>query len=216
MLSVRALTDADVAEAAELHRQVLDMEVLTRLGPGFMRVYYRAWLHSPGAISLAARDEDGALLGVLLGASDPALHVRAMVRDHGVRLALVIAGQALIHPRLARDLVITRGRRYVRGLSRLVRARLSAQRGTAAPSGESLGEITHVLVRPDAQGRGVGRHLIDEAVSVARRAGVVEFTLVTPPDMEARHFYERLGWRADGAMRSQSGEEFLRFRLRID
>lgn len=216
MLSVQALSDADVAEAAALHRQVLDMEFLTRLGPGFMRLYYRAWLHSPGAITLVVRDEDGSLLGVLLGASDPALHVRVMVRGHGIRLALAIAGQALIHPRLARDLVVTRGRRYLRGLFRLVRARLGASIGPTVPRTDPTGEITHVLVRPDAQGRGVGRRLIDEAVSVARRAGVVELTLVTPPDMEARHFYERLGWRAEGAMRSQSGEEFLRFRLRID
>lgn len=193
------------------------MEFLSRFGPRFMRTYYRAWLHSPGAVMLVARSEDGALLGVLLGATNPALHVRAMVRGHGLRLALAILSEALIHPRLARDLLITRGRRYARGLTRLVVGRLKARSGDpVAGSVTTVGEITHVLVRPDAQGRGVGRELVDAAVSLARRAGVQELVLVTPPDMDARHFYERLGWRAEGAMRSQSGEEFLRFRLRLD
>ena len=217
MLSVTSLVDSDVREAADLHRQVLDMEFLTRFGPGFMRTYYRAWLHSPGAITLVARDDDGVVVGVVLGASDPALHVRAMVKGYGVRLALAILARALIHPRLAWDLAVTRGRRYARGLARLVIGRLRS-RGVAS-TGEpvdSVGEITHVLVRPDAQGRGVGRALIDAAVAAARLARVHELTLVTPPDMAARHFYERLGWRPDGEMRSQSGEEFLRFRLRLD
>ena len=66
---VRSLVDEDVREAALLHRVVLDMEFLSRLGPAFMRAYYRAWIEAPGSISLAALDDDGHVLGVLLGAS---------------------------------------------------------------------------------------------------------------------------------------------------
>jgi len=216
MVSVEPLRDGDVLEAAQLHLQVLDMEFLSRFGPRFMRAYYRAWLHSAGSIALVARDDDGSLLGVLLGATDPAAHVNAMVKGHGIRLASTILARAITHPRLAKDLVVTRGRRYARGLMRLVAGRFGSRGASVRHDERVVGEITHVLVHPDAQGRGAGRELVARAVTVAREAGVQELMLVTPPDMEARHFYERLGWRADGAMRSQSGEDFLRYRLKLD
>src|ERR1019366_4632121 len=165
-VNVRALVDADLREAALIHRGVLDMEFLSRLGPTFMRAYYQAWIDSPGAISLAALDDDGHLLGVLLGASDPATHVRAMVRHRGFGLGIKVVTYASVHPRLAKDLVVTRGRRYARGLTRLLVTRLAPSSKSQTQRAEPVvGEITHVLVRPDAQGRGVGRALLDAAVS---------------------------------------------------
>ena len=199
--------------AVTLHLEVLDMEFLSRFGPSFMRAYYRAWIDSPGAIGLAAIDDQGVLLGVLLGASDPANHVRAMVRHHGVTLGTKLVAYALVHPPLAKDLIVTRGWRYTRGVARLVKSHLSKKSTSGSVTvGPVVGEITHVLVGPSAQGQGAGRALVEESVRVAREAGVQELELVTPPDLVARYFYERLGWRASGAMRSRSGESFLRYR----
>ena len=217
MVTVRHLVDADIKEAVQLHLEVLDMEFLSRFGPSFLRTYYRAWLQSPGAISLGAVDEHEVLVGVLLGASDPALHVRVMVRRHGLRMAIRLMGHASIHPRLARDLVVTRGRRYARGTLRVLGARFSDSRGApSAVSSSVVGEVTHVLVRPDAQGTGIGRALIDASIVAARDAGVTELVLVTPTDMTARHFYERLGWQLEDEIRSRSGEDFLRFHFKVD
>lgn len=216
MVNVRALGNSDLDAAVSLHLQVLHMEFLSRFGPTFMRSYYRAWITSPGSIGLAALDENGAVLGVLLGASDPALHVRAMVREHGVGLGLALIGHSLTHPRLAKDLVVTRGWRYTRGVARLVISRLSKKSPSSPVTvGPVVGEITHVLVDPTAQGRGVGRALVEESVRQARASGVQELQLVTPPDMAAQHFYERLGWHASGEMQSRSGESFLRYRLTL-
>jgi len=192
------------------------MEFLSRFGPAFMRTYYRAWIHTPGSVSLVARDDHGDLVGVLLGASDPGVHVRAMVRHHGVRIGARLVGYALVHPRLAKDLIVTRGWRYTRGVARLVLARLSRSPATSPVVDEAVvGELTHVLVSPAYQGRGVGRALVEAFVDAAREAGVHELMLVTPPDLAARHFYERLGWRCEGDMRSRSGEDFLRFRYNV-
>jgi len=213
-VNVRALVDADLREASLIHRGVLDMEFLSRLGPGFMRAYYRAWIEAPGSISLAALDDDGHLLGVVLGASDPATHVRAMVRRRGLGLGVRVVSYASVHPRLAKDLVVTRGRRYVRGLTRLFVAPHARSSKLQTQRAEPVeGEITHVLVRPEAQGTGVGRALLEAAVRAARLAGVEELVLVTPPDLGARYFYESLGWRPEGAVQSRSGEDFLRFRF---
>ncbi len=212
MVSVRALGERDLDAAVALHLEVLHMEFLSRFGPRFMRNYYHAWISSPGSLALAAVDESELLVGVLLGASDPAHHVRAMVRDHGLTMGATLVGRALVHPGLAKDLIVTRGWRYTRGVARLVKNRLSRRPSTNPPSsGPVIGEITHVLVDPSSQGRGVGRALVEESVREARAKGVQELQLVTPPDMAAQHFYERLGWRSSGAMQSRSGEKFLRY-----
>jgi ribosomal protein S18 acetylase RimI-like enzyme len=191
------------------------MEFLVRCGLAFMRTYYQAWVEAPQAIALAAVDERGNLVGALLGALDPAIHTRAMVRRHGARLVARLVVHALGHPALAKDLVVTRGRRYARGLARMVVARF---RRTPAPSyagtgDPTIGEITHVLVRPDLQGSGIGRALVDAAVVAGRSVDLDELVLVTPPDLAARAFYERLGWLAAGQVVSRSGEHFLRYRF---
>jgi len=215
-VNVRSLAVTDVREAALLHCRVLDMEFLSRFGPNFMSAYYLAWMGAPGEIALVAIDGDGAVLGVLLGATDPAIHVRAMVRRSGVRLAVRLAISAMARPRLAKDLIVTRGRRYASGVSRLLIARVSPRTASGPHgSGVKVGEITHVLVRPEHQGRGIGRALLDVAVRQARANGVDELVLVTPPDLPAQDFYERLGWKSEGSMTSRSDERFLRFRLVI-
>jgi GNAT superfamily N-acetyltransferase len=216
MIKVRRLVDTDLCAAAQLHREVLDMEFLSRFGSSFMRTYYRAWIHSSGSISLAATDENEKLVGVLLGATDPASHFRAMVRFHGFRIGAKLVAYAVVHPALAKDLVVTRGWRYARGVARLVRGRFSrAVNVTASQSGPAVGDITYVLVDRGAQGSGIGRTLVEASIDEARVAGVDELVLVTPPDMDAKHFYERIGWQLDGSLQSRSGEKFLRFRYFI-
>lgn len=208
------MTRADVERSVALHLQVLDMEFLSRFGPRFMRVYYDAWMSSAGSLHLVAVHDDE-VVGVLLGATDPAAHARAMVREHGFSLAVALATGAARRPRLARDLVTTRALRYARGLGRLVVARWRRRPATLTPL-VKVGEITHVLVDPAARGRGVGRELVEDAVRASRAARVREIELVTPPDMDAQHFYRSLGWTEEGALTSRSGESFLRFRLRLD
>jgi GNAT superfamily N-acetyltransferase len=212
---VRALAHADLTSAARLHRCVLDMEFLSRYGQAFMRTYYQAWVEAPQGIALAAVDEHDILVGALLGAVDPAAHTRGMVRQHGVRLGTRLAVQALEHPALAKDLIVTRGRRYVRGLARLVaaRSRRRPEPPIAGTGGPAVGEITHVVVQPDRQGSGIGRALVDAAVMAGRNADLDELVLVTPPDLAAGTFYERLGWLPSGEVTSQSGEAFLRYRF---
>ena len=214
-MRVRALAHADLAPAARLHRCVLDMEFLSRYGQAFMRTYYEAWVEAPQGIALAAVDEHDIVVGALLGAIDPAAHTRGMVRQHGVKLGARLAVQALGQPTLARDLIVTRGRRYVRGLARLVTAwsRRRREPPIAGTRGPAVGEITHVAVQPDRQGLGIGRALVDAAVTAGRNADLDELVLVTPPDLAAGTFYERLGWLASGEVTSQSGEVFRRYRF---
>ncbi len=230
MVTVRALVPSDAPASSAIHLDVLDMEFLARCGPGFLRAYHRAWMDSPAGLALAAVDEDGTLAGVLLGALDPAVHFKAMVRRHGPGLAGWLLIGAATRPSLAWELLTTRLLRYLRGVARMARGALPRRRRPTGPSpappsppgadralgtdpARAVGEVTHVMVRPDSQGSGAGRALLEAAREAGARAGLDELVLVTPPDMTAGDFYEHLGWRQDGSLTSRSGESFVRYRL---
>ncbi len=224
--AVRPLVPGDIPRAVAIHLDVLHMEFLSRYGDAFLQRYYLAWLEADQGIALAAVDGDGALVGTLLGTLDTGRHSRDMVRRHGSALAWRLTCQAARHPTLARDLIATRGVRYLRGVGRMAAGRMRRPRrsGHPVPSPADdgrppvpgVGEITHVLVDPDRQGEGIGRALMAGAVDVARAAGLGSLELVTPPDLAARRFYEHLGWSPAGAVTSRSGESFVRFRLALD
>lgn len=85
----------------------------------------------------------------------------------------------------------------------------------AAPEPGRAGQVTHLLVAPWQQGRGVGRALLATIEELGRQSGLDDLVLVTLPGLAAGGFYERLGWSADGAVTSRSGEQFVRYRYRL-
>ncbi|MGA3221879.1 MAG: GNAT family N-acetyltransferase [Acidimicrobiales bacterium] len=162
-----------------------------------MRSCCRAWVEAPGSIAIGAVDECGDLLGALLGATDPVAHARAVVGRRRLGIGAWLVAHAVAHPRLAKDLIITRGYPYARRVTRLV---VRAQRPAGLLPGEgglSVGEVTYLFVRLDRQGSGVGRALVDAAVETARAAGVNELLLVTPPELAAWNLCQRWGWFGD-------------------
>ncbi len=65
-------------------------------------------------------------------------------------------------------------------------------------------EINGLAVSPAAQGRGVGRHLVEAAVAEAARRGATKVTLrVLGPNTGARRLYERCGFVVEGVLRGE-------------
>ncbi len=214
-LQIRPILASDRTRSARLHQEVLHMEFLTRCGPAFLRSYHRAWIESPAGFALGAFDGDGALVGVVLGALDPAAHVAGMLRRHGLVLGARLVAAAAFRPRLARELVTTRSTRYARGLWRTMLRPIRQAKAVKAPVVDQQsrsGEVTHLFVATSHQGSGVGRALLGEVEVLARRTALEDLVLVTPPDQAARAFYETLGWSNEGLITSKSGETFVRYR----
>lgn len=235
LVKVRDLYASDLALTAQLHHEVLNMEFLSRCGLAFLKRYQRAWMESPAGISIVAVNDDNEPLGILLGSIDPALHVKNMFTSSGVALLLLLIAHAALHPSFAYELIKTRTVRYIRGALRISAKGLASrirpqtlQQGdvvTLETQTENLGdletpeisqiprigEVTHLLVDPRAQGQGIGRLLTDEAVKRGELAGLNKFVLVTPPDLKARQFYEHLGWIEGEPLTSKSGEPFVQY-----
>lgn len=58
--------------------------------------------------------------------------------------------------------------------------------------------IWALFVMPEAEGRGVGRALLGEAIAKARQLGLARITLGTAEGSRALGFYERSGWSRIG------------------
>jgi ribosomal protein S18 acetylase RimI-like enzyme len=76
---------------------------------------------------------------------------------------------------------------------------------------EMTGHIFSVHIDPDLTGKGIGRQLVDVAVSSLSEQGYRAVTLwVVADNARAHRFYSGLGWRTDGAARTEKlavGEE---------
>ena len=72
-------------------------------------------------------------------------------------------------------------------------------------------------VAPEAQGRGVGRALVEAAVAVARSAGKSRVTLGTRPEMAAaQRLYVRMGFRAGPPAEWAPGHSYLPYELDLE
>jgi ribosomal protein S18 acetylase RimI-like enzyme len=79
-----------------------------------------------------------------------------------------------------------------------------AERDDAPTPG--VGELYAINLHPDAWRRGLGAALLAEVAQALRGAGFREAVLwVVRENARARAFYERFGWRADGAAKSDDG-----------
>ena len=66
------------------------------------------------------------------------------------------------------------------------------------------GELGAIYLDPDHWGRGLGKSLMAKAVEELKSLGFKKATLwVLESNDRARRFYEALGWKADGAVKSE-------------
>ena len=72
------------------------------------------------------------------------------------------------------------------------------------PSHEHVLEINGLAVASEAQGRGVGRELVEAAVAAAAKQGATKVTLrVLGPNTGAQRLYERCGFVVEGVLRGE-------------
>ena len=72
-----------------------------------------------------------------------------------------------------------------------------------------VGEIKQIYLLPEAWGKGLGQRLMSTAVRRMAEAGYAQATLwALATNVRARRFYEKTGWVADGATKSEDVDGF--------
>ena len=114
-LRVAPLTSAALEFAVAQHLEHFPHGFFAKLGPGFLREYYRCFLASDGAVALlAVRGNEP--VGYLAGTVDPAGHRRELLRQHGRTPAWLATVAMLLRPGLGVHFLRKRARRYLRRL----------------------------------------------------------------------------------------------------
>jgi len=198
----RRMAAADLPFVVDQHLHHFPDGFFARLGPTFLREYYRAFLTGP-SVSATIAESEGQPVGYLVGVSDPPAHREHVVRRHGRSLVLKAATAMLLQPSLGLLFLQTRAGLYAR---KLLRRRSPPQPSAeAAPAGRTA-VLTHVAIAPAAQSRGIGSELIRRFDEEVAAIGCRWVTLVTASGSDgAGPYYERRGWTASGARCTPDG-----------
>jgi ribosomal protein S18 acetylase RimI-like enzyme len=199
----RAMRPDDLPFVAGQHLYHFPAGFFARLGPGFLREYYHAFLTGPAAHATIA-EVDGAPAGYLVGVTDPAAHRDHVVQQHGRALVARALGAMLLRPSLGVCFLRTRAGLYAR---KLLRRRGPSTALPAPPKATgSTAVLTHVAVAPRAQAQGIGSELIRRFDAEVAARGCERLMLVTASGEDgAGPYYRRRGWEALGERRTPDG-----------
>lgn len=194
-----SLRESDVPEAARLHRRAFPRFFLSSLGEPFLSQFYRGFLGDDTAIAVVARDDDGAVRGVVVGTVRPAGFFSRLLRRQWRGFLAASIRAAISNPA---------------AIPRLLRAvRYRGQAG-ADPDGALLSSI---CVDPGLQGGGVGAQLISEWTACARRLGADRAYLSTDAEENeaVNTFYRAQGWQLAERFITPQGRHMNRFQIRL-
>jgi ribosomal protein S18 acetylase RimI-like enzyme len=214
-VTIRRATSADLSTVAGIHTRAFPGFVLTQLGEGFLRRYYRAVMDYPRGVLLVA-DAGGMVVGIAAGFADPAAFSRSLKRRILALAPHILVG-VLTHPQVfgivwQTSLGVLRGRLQV--------AAPADDEGTMAiPEGDSPDEFEFCSlgVHPSAQGLGIGKALTRGIIGEARRLGAAGIYLNTDADDNdyVNRFYAALGFELQGWYMATGKRRRNRYRMSL-
>lgn len=188
-IEIRGAVVGDLARIAELHIEAFPDSVLAELGTEAVRRNYLWQMEGPHDLTAIVAVDDSGILGFLFGGVFRGSTIGFVKKERWF-----LAREVVRHPR-----ILSRGI----GWNRLLLAgRLLARRGGNTPQPEdpdavprrSMGVLA-IAVDPRAQGRRVGRTLMEAATTSAAVQGFEAMHLtVHPSNEQALGFYRSLGW----------------------
>lgn len=151
---------------------------LSFLGPKFLAAYYTGVCDAPEGIAFVTLDAAGAPFGFVVGSSNPRGFYKRLLRRGWLTFSLASIGPVLRRPSAA---------------ARIARGLLHPGQN---PTGEDVAGLFSIGVRPDVQGSGAGKLLVEAFLEEARRRQCKRVFLTTDTDDNDRtnRFYRGLGF----------------------
>ena len=212
--AVRPMGPEDLPFVVSEHRAHFPDGFFARLGTRFLTAYTATYLASPHARAYVVEAE-GRPVGFLVGLTDPGGHRAVVLRAHGRRLAVRACAGLTVRPALAWHFLHTRLGRYCRKL--IAKRGVPRCDGAVEPRDGLTAVLAHVVVIDRICSHGLGRALIERFCQDAADAGCARVSLVTAAGAEgAGAYYERIGWRRMGEMRTPEGRMLSTYEYELD
>ena len=187
-LSCTPMTLEDVPEIVKLHAEALG-GTLSALGPGVLAAWYRRALASPHHVGFTLR-ANADFGGFVLGATHPPSLKQDLLRHNMSGLLARVALGALRHP----------------GAGLTLLRSFFTRRPDFDPE---MPELTYLAVRPETEGRGFGKLLVETFADSGRLPGDRFELSVEKSNDRALAFYRNIGFTEVKAY-EEFGRDYLR------
>lgn len=177
-MEIRSATLQDVASIVKIHQSAFDGFFLTSLGSRFLTFYYKAFVKSEDSVVLCAIEDE-----VVLGFS------AATKQCKGFNSKL-IKKNLLSFFGLSMKLLFTQPSALVRLAKNLTK------KSEDVEDNEEYAELYSIGVRSDAQGKGIGKKLLNATETNLKEEGVEKVSLTTDyyNNESAVAFYHSMGY----------------------
>jgi ribosomal protein S18 acetylase RimI-like enzyme len=199
-LHVRALERKDVAAVVEIHLRSFQGFFLSQLGRRFLAELYRGFVTDSSAICLIAL-RGGEPQGFVAGTSDSERFFRSLLQKRWYAFVIAAIPGLVRHP-----LQVSR---------KLFSALFFRGDKPAALRNSAL--LSSIAVSPGANGRGIGRRLVEDFCSEAAARGCTSVYLTTDLDDNqlANDFYARCGFTVESVIKKSRDRRMNRYLRQI-
>ena len=201
------MDDADVEAVARLHVACLPDSLVTTLGLGYARSFYRYVTRSSREVIVTERDGSGRIVAAAVVTLDPASFNRRLALRTSLLLSLMTNATAMV--------ALWWSSRRAPLATRSVRGVLSGAEAT--PTDAALPEMILIFTARDARRQGRAAALVRSAERRLATLGIAEYQVrtVLDPSNRALDFYRDLKFVPSGTS-VRLGTRFQRFTKRVD
>jgi ribosomal protein S18 acetylase RimI-like enzyme len=178
MNNTRKLSEADVPNVVAVHVSAFSGFFLTTLGTAFLRKYYRAVISHKDSICIGCEDEMGKFIGFAVGNRlSKGFHLK-ILRRHWLVFMLEGLRLAMMRPKA------------------IIRLYKNLSKNSHASDNGLYAELLSIGVCVSAEGKGVGRQLIEQFEYLAIKSGAAKICLTTDKNENERGlgFYLKNGY----------------------
>ncbi|OGP64893.1 MAG: hypothetical protein A2169_13280 [Deltaproteobacteria bacterium RBG_13_47_9] len=190
-----------IEQTVEIHIQAFPGFFLTFLGPRFLKAFYSSFTEDRAGIGFVAKDcKTKEVIGVVVGPLIPDGYFKRLLKRRWWSFCLASIDSVLRRPATVKRLFLAL---FYRG---------------EPPPGTQRSLLSSIAVSPKAQGRGIGRALVERWVEEVKRRGYAGCYLTTDANDNDKinSFYQKLGWKIESTYTTPEGRLMNRYILDLN
>lgn len=199
---VEEMGNGTIEEAVELHLECFKDSFLSSLGRDVLTRMYENYVAAElGRAYIYV--ESGEVVGLVAGAINPSVYYNQMLRKRWVHVLWSMLKRVFKEPRV----LVSVARRNFSGFFRPNESEEAYRRAS----------LDVICVRQEYRGRGIGHKLAQVYLDELKKSGVTVVSLgVSPRNISARRFYEKIGLNYLRTDRHPDGEPVCIYSAKLD
>ena len=197
-LTIRKMEYRDIRSVVEVHLTSFDNFFLSSLGHNFLYLLYKSILEDKSGIALVYENQS-LICGFIAGTDKPAGFYKRLIAKKLLLFAVASVPSAIKNPLI---------------IPRLFR---SLQMPSKVNINKNAGSLMSLAVRPDTQGHGIGKSLVEEFLRncSSRNLELVNLTTDAKDNVKVNTFYKNLGFKFMTSFTTPEGREMNEYEIKL-